>query len=230
MKKKVTIEKKIEFPTMIGEISAISLEHHLSFIDESHVEGDLLLTGRYKMTEASRLEEDFEYKIPTEIVLTEKINLDDAQIDITDFSYEVVDEDTMLCHIELFIQGMDFLESNDNSESEVFDSEKIERECDGDDIETKEMEIPRKDFEERQDKELEEEKDDSSTNQNSLFMNLNEEQETYGTFIVYMVRQNETVNTIIEKYSTTVEELEKYNDLTNLNNGTKLIIPVQNEK
>lgn len=227
MKKKVTIEKKIEFPTMIGEISAISLEHHLSFIDESHVEGDLLLTGRYKMTEASRLEEDFEYKIPTEIVLTEKINLDDAQIDITDFSYEVVDEDTMICHIELFIQGLDFLESNDYQKMEAIDSEKAERECDGDDIETKEMEIPRKDFEERQEKESEE---DFSTNQNSLFMNLKEEQETYGTFIVYMVRQNETVNTIIEKYSTTVEELEKYNELTNLNNGTKLIIPVQNEK
>ena len=31
---------------------------------------------------------------------SEKINLDDAQIDITDFSYEVVDEDTMICHIE----------------------------------------------------------------------------------------------------------------------------------
>ena len=56
------------------------------------------------------------------------------------------------------------------------------------------------------------------------------DEESYGTFIVYMVRQNETVNTIIEKYSTTVEELEKYNELTNLNNGTKLIIPVQNEK
>ena len=44
-----------------------------------------------------------------------------------------------------------------------------------------------------------------------------------------MVRQNETINSIIEKYNTTLEELEKYNDLKNIDLGTKLIIPLINE-
>ena len=48
MKKKQTIDKKIEFPSMIGEISAISLEHKLDFIDEKNIEGYFLLTGKYK--------------------------------------------------------------------------------------------------------------------------------------------------------------------------------------
>ena len=47
---------------------------------------------------------------------------------------------------------------------------------------------------------------------------------------MYVVRQNETINSIIEKYHTSIEEIEKYNDIKDLSIGTKLIIPVPNEK
>ena len=40
---------------------------------------------------------------------------------------------------------------------------------------------------------------------------------------------NESINSIIEKYNTTIEELEKYNDIKEINIGTKLIIPLKNE-
>ena len=63
----------------------------------------------------------------------------------------------------------------------------------------------------------------------SLFFHLDEESETYGTFIVYIMRQNETINSIIEKYNTTVDELEKYNDLKDISIGSKIIIPVLND-
>ena len=62
----------------------------------------------------------------------------------------------------------------------------------------------------------------------SIF-NINEDSETYGTLLVYIVRENETINSIITKYNTTIEELEKYNDLKDLSIGTKLIIPLVNE-
>ena len=213
MKKKVTIEKKIEFPSMIGEISAISLEQKLDFIDEKNIEGYFLLTGKYKITEASRLEEDFEYKIPAEIILSESIDLSDAKIEIIDFSYEIEDETVMNCHIELLIEGLEL----------ITDEEEEERECDGDSSEEKEIEIPIK-----EDNESIRSEEDNSV-QKSLFMNLNEEQETFGTFIVYIIRQNETVNTIIEKYATTLEELEKYNDLSDLKDGSKIIVPIKDE-
>ena len=220
MKKKVTFDKSIEFPTMIGEVTEISLNQELKFVDESSVEGHLLLCGKYKMTEASRLEEDFNYEIPTEIALTEKLDLNTTNIEISDFYYEIENENTLICHIELLVEGLELLDE---------DNVVLERECDGDKDaekdEKKEVEIPI--IEEKEEKE-EFVKDNSETI-NSLFSNLDDENDKYGTFIVYMVRQNETINSIIEKYHTTVEELEKYNDLKEINIGTKLIIPLINE-
>jgi hypothetical protein len=215
MKKKVTFEKSIEFPTMIGEITEISLDEKLVFTDESSIEGHLLLNGKYKMTEASRLEEDFSYKIPCEISLTEKVDLNTTNIEISDFYYEIENENTIVCHIELLVEGLELLEED---EEDVV----LERECDGDEIEEKEIEIPVVE-------EKEEVVEEKSEEINSLFSNLDDDTDTYGTFIVYIVRQNESINSIIEKYNTSIEELEKYNDLKDINIGTKLIIPLVNE-
>lgn len=265
MKKKVAFQKQIEFPTMIGEISAISLEQDLRFVDESNVEGNLLLTGKYKLTEASRLEEDFNYKIPTEIALSEKLDLNTAKVEIVDFYYEIDNDDTLICNIELLVDGVELIEIEDTIE-EVGDvreiSKKIdsvedvnlseERECDGDSKEIKEMELPKiekgekneikeSDKIEESEKILEEkeitntqilqEKEEiiETESSNSLFINLKEEKETYGTFLVYIVRQNESINSIIEKYNTNIEEIEKYNNISELNIGTKLIIPILND-
>lgn len=214
MKKKVTFEKSIEFSTMIGEITEISLDQELKFINESNIEGDLLLTGKYKMTEASRLEENFSYKIPCEIALTEELDLNTTNVEISDFYYEIENDNTLICHIELLIEGLEILKE----ESVV-----LERECDGDKVEVNEVEIPKEEKKE----EIVEEKNNEVIN--SLFSNLDDENDRYGTFVVYIVRQNETINSIIEKYNTTVEELEKYNDLKEINLGTKLIIPIVNE-
>lgn len=254
MKKKVAFQKEIEFPTMIGEISAISLEHDLEFIDSSNVEGSLLLTGKYKLTEASRLEEDFSYKIPTEIALSEKIDLGTAKIEIVDFYYEIKNDDTMICNIELEVDGVEIIELEEKEEilEEVRSSTLEERECDGDSKNMKEMELPKIEKEEKDENievKMEENKEVSKKEEimdikeseekeeimvkeekeSSLFINLKEEKETYGTFLVYIVRQNESINSIIEKYNTNIEEIEKYNNLNDLNIGTKLIIPILND-
>ncbi len=234
MKKNIQFEKRIDFPTMVGEISAISLEKDLTFIDSSNIEGNLILSGKYKLTEASRLEEEFNYKLPIEISLTEKIDTKTSNVEISNFTYEMQDENIMICNIELMIDGLELIEED--------------RECDGEgDI--KEIEIPIKENKEVKEKEkvVEEVKEDSKkriikeeiveekiveekeeTNSFHLF-DISESDETYGTLLVYIVRENETVNSIITKYNTTIEELEKYNDLKDLSIGTKLIIPVNNE-
>ena len=225
MRKNVSFEKRIDFPTMVGEISAISLEEDLKFINESSIEGNLILSGKYKLTEASRLEEDFLYKFPIEIALTEKVDLNTTKIEISDFYYEIENDDIMICHVDLDIEGLEVVDFCDD----LFE----DRECDGD--KNKEVEIPKKEVieppveEERHDEEeIEELIEDKKEDIN--IMNFDDENETYGTFVVYIVRQNETVNSILEKYNTTIEELEKYNDLKNINIGTKLIIPILKDK
>ena len=225
MKKKINIEKRVDFPTMIGEITAISLDHDLKFIDNLNVNGDLILSGKYKMTEASRLEEDFLYKFPIEIALTEKLDLNTTKIEISDFYYEIENDDIMKCHVDLDIEGLEVVDFCDD----LFE----DRECDGD--KNKEVEIPKKEVieppveEERHDEEEIEELIEDKKEEINI-MNFDDENETYGTFVVYIVRQNETVNSILEKYNTTIEELEKYNDLKNINIGTKLIIPILKDK
>lgn len=205
MQKKVTFDKKIELPTIIGEITAISLDQELEFVDECNINGNLLLTGKYKQSEASRLEEEFNYKIPVDITLTKEIDIKTGNVEISDFSYSLKNGNELLCFIELLIEG---------EEKQIEEVLEV-RECD-DDPENKEVEIPK----------LEEKEMDENR---TLFTNIEDNNETYGTFVVYLIRQDETINSIIEKYHTTVEELEKYNDLKELKVGTKLIIPLLNE-
>ena len=88
------------------------------------------------------------------------------------------------------------------------------RECDGDVKEYVEEE-----------KERDEEMNKNDMPESSLFENINESEETYATYSVYILREEETITSLINKYNTTKEELESYNDLTNLSIGTKIIIP-----
>ena len=74
-----------------------------------------------------------------------------------------------------------------------------------------------------------EEKQIQETNVSSLFANINESEETYSTYSVYILREEETINSLIEKYNTTKEELESYNDLSTLTIGSKIIIPLHED-
>lgn len=241
MKKKVSFQKKIEFPSMIGDVSAIALDSKIIFIDESNCSGDLILSGKYKLTEASRLEEDFLYKIPTEISLTEKIDLNTAKVEISDFSYEIENEDTMVCNIELTISGLELIELEDEREcdGEVNEQlledlpmiEKVQEDVKSslENEERKEVFEDENSLEQKKEEKLVTEEKEKTNENQSIFINISEDAETYGTFLVYIIRQNESINNIIEKYNTSIEELEKYNNLNDLSIGTKLIIPLLND-
>lgn len=239
MKKIIPFDKQIEFPSMIGEITSISLDHNLYFKDESNIQGNITITGTYKRTEATRLEEDFSFEIPTEIILTEKIDINTSKIEIDDFYYELEKEDIVNCHISIMVEGMEIveleedipeLENHQSIISEIIKEDIDVRECDGDNTyeetypnimlneeivesETKNMEI------------AETEKEDVG----SLFTALKDSEETFSTYSVYIVRNDETIENIISKFKTTKEELEAYNDLSTFKVGSKIIIPM-NEK
>lgn len=260
MKKIISFKKNIEFPSMIGEVTAISLDHTLKFIDESNIAGDFRVTGSYKLTEASRLEENFDYTIPTEIVLPEKLDLETTKISIADFYYEIDSDVTMICYIDVKIEGVEIIEELEEKEETIEEKKSIEptipstpkeeqetrcieeetkneRECDGDKImeETSEEKVeitPNETVANTSNENIEKTATNNNNNDNelsektgSLFTSLDSSEETFSTYSVYILRQEETVQSIIEKYHISKEELENYNDLSNLSVGTKIIIP-----
>lgn len=82
-------------------------------------------------------------------------------------------------------------------------------------IEEKQDVIRKNDFE----KEIVEEKI------NSLFNQFSSDSEVYVTYNVFILRDGDNLDSIMEKYGVTEETLKKYNDLSNLKIGDKLIIP-----
>ena len=240
MKKIISFENELEFKSIIGEITSISLDEDLHFTTQSDVEGNLYLTGTYKMTEASQISDDFSFKIPVNITMLEQLDLSSSKIEIEDFKYEIVDENYLKYRIDIKIEGVEEI----NIKEEELENQ---RECDGDIKildDNKESEIKDIDIiETKEDKveEVEEEKqvkteeveieakEKTEINSSSLFSSLKDEDDTFKAYSVYIVRQNETLDYIMNKYKVKKEDLENYNDLSNISIGTKLIIPSSNE-
>lgn len=258
MKKIISFEKKIEFPSMIGEITSISLEEQLKFTDNSTIQGDLIVNGTYKITEASRIEEDFRYTLPTEILLTENLELSTVKLDIADFYYEIEEDNILTCHIDVSVEGMEIVEYEEEETVPLQEETKVIeelRECDGDPIESKEEEFNNqtlqeiveeqdqkekkemeKEIEMKEEKEIKQEvkleeieEVEEEENVGSLFTSLKDSEETFSTYSVYMVREEISIESIMEKYSVTKEELENYNDLSSIAVGSKIIIPLKND-
>ena len=227
MKKTVTFEKELDFPSMIGEINSISLDQDIKFINKNQAVGNLIVSGTYKMTEASALTEDFKYELPVEINLTESIDLDSGKISISDFNYEIIDDDTLKCNIELLVEGIETVELNE--EIEVLEEELV-RECDGDSKEDiNEIELPKAEIEEKEEENEEIEDIEDTNNISSLFQAFENSTETFKTYSVYIMRKEDTLEKILDKYKVSIDDIEEYNDISSIEIGSKIIIPSVNE-
>ena len=248
MKQIISIEKEIAFKTMIGEVTSISLEHTLSFQGPSTISGDMIVSGTYKMTEASTLEEDFQYAIPVDIMLTKELEEDNRSITIHNFTYDIRNEDTLHLYIDVLVKGREVIELEED-EKEVIEpvreeQPKIDEEQKEDttndnkelltDIEVEESQKVIDNIINTDKKEepvikndiQEEVKTTTDTKvMNSIFSAFANTEETYTTYSVYLLRENDSIENIIENYGVTREELSYYNDLDNLNVGSKIIIP-----
>ena len=224
MKKIVNFEKEINFPSMIGEINTISLDHNVKFINENQATGNLIVSGTYKMTEASTILEDFKYELPVEIDLAESIDLDSGKISINDFNYEIINEDILKCNIDLLVEGVESLKVEEDIEV----LEELVRECDGEEKGDEEKELPKIEIENTIE-EIKEEKEEDNSNIGSLFQAFENSTETFKTYSVYIMRKDDTIEKVLDKYKINIDQLEEYNDISNIEIGTKLIIPSVNE-
>lgn len=212
MRKIIPFKKDIEFETNIAEISSISLEHTLKLKEENLVSGEFIVSGTYKITEASLNVDPFEYKLPFDISIDKKYDTTNIDVDINDFYYEIINNQMLEVNIEVVLEG---LEEKSEEEERILTEEKIET------LNENEEETNQK---ETNIQENIEENREIDTNVKSIFNDL-DENERYSIYKVHIVTENDTTESIISEYDITREELEAYNDLTDLKIGDKLIIP-----
>lgn len=218
MKKIVPFKKDIEFDSNIAEISSISLEHTLKLKEENLVSGEFIISGTYKMTEASVNVDSFEYKLPFDISIDKKYDTKNIDVDINDFYYEVINNEILSISIEVVLDG---LEEKPEEEEEIrMTEEKIETLEDREEVE-KEEDTKTVSTVEENSEEVNREEDNTVK---SIFEDL-DENERYAVYKVHIVTENDTTESIISEYGITRDDLEAYNDLSDLKIGDKLIIP-----
>ena len=232
MKNIIPLKKDVEFKTNISEITSISLENTL-VLNNNLVTGEFIIDGDYKVSDKSTTVEPFQIKIPVEIEISDRFDTKKASIDIDDFYYEISNDNTLSISIDVLI---DHLQENLIKEDlvdvkpvrTIIESEEnnMEEEVKEENYVDKERCVEEDTIEE----ELNEDKEDMKEKINSIFSNVSNDSDVYVTYNVFIVREGDTLESIIEKYGTTEEELKKYNDLNNLKLGDKLIIPSTYER
>ncbi|MDD4036559.1 MAG: LysM domain-containing protein [Bacilli bacterium] len=216
MKQVIPFKKELTFKTSIEEITSISLEHNLSLNEENVVSGEFIISGQYKVSETSINLEDFLYSIPFDIAIDDDYDTANVRIDIDDFYYEIEDDSILRVNIEVLVDGLEYREIVEDEPDEA-DSLDYDDNLRGDDrIMDTEVLISK-----------EEETDRISADEQikTVFDSFDDSLETFSTYSVYIVKEEDTIESIMIKYSKTMEELEAYNDLSEVKVGTKLIIP-----
>ena len=233
----VPYEKEITFNTKIAQISSISLEYEANVLG-SDLSGDFIVSGEYKIHEVSVNKEPFKYRLPFNISLDDDLIRDSLKYDIYNFTYEVKDEDTLKVNIEFLLEG-EVVEKMPEPEVKVeetkkeSDKEEKERninvtnnELDAllNQIDIKEKEAD-KQVEITNNIEIKDNKVDNSKNEEMILNNALNASNTYVTYHIHVVGENDTIDSIINNYKISKEILSEYNDLSSLNIGDKILIP-----
>ena len=255
MKQIIPFKKDLPFKTKVSDITSISLERKIEILDGGIVTGTFYITGDYKMNEGSINREKFSFDLPFDITLDPRYDVNSVKADIEDFYYDVINEDTLKVNIDLYIEAEylpdtsldnNILTEEDKSDNEMNDVQKEDEPVEEDRnimMESKSDSKNDENIEIEKDKEVTSEKinnDDTTMNDsdierndvddfaNDLFSNL-DNTETYTTYYVYIVKEEDTIDKILIKYGITKEAFEDYNDITNIKPGDKVIIPKTSE-
>jgi len=219
VKKIVPFNKDIDLDTSIAEINSISLEHTLQMKGDNLVSGTFIIGGQYKMTQGSINVDPFNYELPFDISIDKKYDTQNVIVDINDFYYELINNKTLRVNIEVSVDGL--IEKSEREVEEVTESKEEILE------DVSEEEILEKETVEtfKEDENPNEERE--SLNVKSIFSDI-DENERYAVYKVHMVTENDTIESILQKYEVTKEQLSDYNELTQLKIGDKLIVPTNN--
>lgn len=227
MNKIIPFTKVITLNERFDEIKKIALDETLKLEEPYLVKGDLIIRGCYKN---ELKEEDFTYPIPVEIAIDSKYDTSKCSINIDDFYYEIINEQSLRVKIDLVLDDLYYLEEDKKVEELVLednrndyndfydefdykdDNELVNNLLDDNDIKKADELNNNKEFK------------NPTESIEDLFKETNEEKE-YSIYSVYVLSENDTLEYVLDKYKVTREDLMPFNDLDKLQVGSKLIIP-----
>lgn len=229
MKKIITFKKELPFKTKLCEISSISLEHIINSQTEDLISGEFLINGEYKMTEGSINKEKYDFKLPFDIAINPDYEKESIKLDIDNFYYEILNNEILKVNIDLLIEASekeiipkevkplpkeDLIKDSpeDRITENIANQEKINNSIIDNKTEDNSNTITNIT------------KEESNTANINIFDNINNN-ETYSAYYVYIVKEEDTIDKILDKYKITKEELSNYNDIENIKPFDKIIIP-----
>ena len=229
MKKIIPFKKRLSFNTNVSEITSIALENTLQY-RENKIDGDLIVNGNYKITDTSIKVDGFEFKIPIEIEIDNKYITDNIIIDIDDFYYEIINNNILEVNVDVMIDNIIEKPIIDQVQEETLLLDDLREELEKMETENK---IEQLIIKEETNRCIEEEtvvkenivNKENKVNNDNIFDYFNNDKEDYSTYHVYIVREGDTIESIMNNYAITRELLNEYNDLSELKLGDKLIIP-----
>ena len=225
MKQIIPFEKDILFKTKIGELTSISLDNDLILKGEDIVTGNFYIKGTYKMISSSTNEEEYSYKIPCEIQISDIYDTYDCTIDIDDFSYEIKNDDTLCVKISVLLDNLI------KKELEVTEKIKEEELIDmTNSLPIEEIEKVVIEDEKPEELVIDERNIDPVNVLNDIKSDIiSNTDESYLTYKVYTVQEEDTIEKICTNYKVSIDQIKDYNDFDNLTTGLKLLIPNSND-
>lgn len=225
MNQKIEFKKDCMLKTYVSSITDISLTHDYKILDDT-IEGYFDVTGSYKVTMSSVETESFMFTIPFTIALSSLIDKDTIDLKLSDFNYSV-EKDVL--HLKMFLD-MDYqeieikedIEDNeeiDNMINDLMDKESITNIKSPSEFHNEVMLDNVIDSKE----EVSTKEKVSEKNFNTIFNEVKES--NFSKYKVYIMRSEDTLESILVKYNVTMDEIKEYNDIDNINTGSKIVIP-----
>ena len=225
MNQKIEFKKDCMLKTYVSSITDISLTHDYKILDDT-IEGYFDVTGSYKVTMSSVETESFMFTIPFTIALSSLIDKDTIDLKLSDFNYSV-EKDVL--HLKMFLD-MDYQEieikedTEDNEEIDNMINDLMDKES------TTNIKSPSEFHNEVMLDNVIDSKEEVSTkekvsekNFNTIFNEVKES--NFSKYKVYIMRSEDTLESILVKYNVTMNEIKEYNDIDNINIGSKIVIP-----
>lgn len=235
---KIPFESEITFKTNISEITKMSLEHDFN-INDDVVLGNFYISGEYRSHEVSVNTDPFNYTLPFSVDYSDDINKESLEFNIEDFSYSIINNNTLKIYIEYSLKGElkkeelfervneeeleselafidDFLENDKNVCKENMEEVKLTNQETEELVNTKENMIDNEEIKEDRLTEKEEK---------TVMDTIKSSDDTFVTYHIHIVKESETIETISSMYKVQSMFLKEYNNLDNISVGDKILIP-----